>query len=197
MVKTNKMSKIKSQANPSQEVVVYNGPVRAPRSAGRPTDQTTVRMVYSFASSGSAVGMQLALGTGNITNCADWPRYTALYDEYRILGFEVAYLPRYGPSTAAVAESEGMVVTTHNPTNPGPFTSLAVMADYSDWKTLHSSKPFNAVWKMAAFEEAQYFATSVVPANSGWINVWFPYATTAAQYGNFVFTYAVQFRGRV
>jgi len=179
----------------SQQAIVYTGSIRA-ITRGVPKDAEVVRMGYSTGLTGSSVGAQVQISTANVSGCSDWTSFNTVFDEYRVLGFSITWAPRFGDSTSSVNTSEGLVVSTHNPTNPGPFTSYNQMLDYSDWRAVHTGRAFTHEWRMASTEEAQFSTTSGTLVAQGWIIPWFIAATTSSAYGTLAVEFAVQFRGR-
>jgi len=181
----------------SQAVVVYNGSIRSHQKSGVVDDACIVNLSYSTAGIGSSVGLQFAVATNSVTTCGDWAGYVSLYDEFRVLGYQVDWLPNAGSGSTQYVQSAGLRTSTHNPTNPGPFTSLGTQAQYADWEYFNTGERSTTRWKMCSTEEAQFLSTSGTPGAAGWINVFAPYATsTSTAYGVVLVTYAVQFRGR-
>jgi hypothetical protein len=186
----------RDKSNPSSAVVVYRGPIHTSKPLA--SDTATVRLAVNFNVTGSSVGYSGYAGTGGVTGSADWSRFAGIYDECRIMGMEMQYVPN-AINCTQVVQSAGFTNVTNNPTNPGPFTSLSQVIGYEDWRASNSGQPFRRVWRMSSTEEAQFVSTSSTPASQGWINIWFPNATTtgSAAYGFIIVTYVVQFRGRI
>lgn len=181
---------------PDASAMVYKGSIRAVNS-GLVKDDIVATMSFAQFSGGSAVGLQNYQSASNITSCSDWSSFATTFDEYRILGFELDWIPSTDAGNASVVHSAGLAITTHSPANPFPFTAISTMAAYADWKPFNTGKPLRLEWKMQSSEEAQFVTTSTT-INQGFIGFWAPYATTTASnsYGMLVVTYKVQFRGR-
>lgn len=181
---------------PSESVVVYRGPLKAPASSA-PNDMVTVYMSYINTLTGSSVGLQSYHTTSQVSATNDWSKYAALYDEYRVLGFEVDYWPAAGEGSTQNASASGMWVTTHSTASPWPFTNLQTMSDYGSVQPFYTYKPSKCSWKMASTEEAQFYPTGST-VSQGSLGFWAPYATTttSAAYGYELIRFAVQFRGR-
>lgn len=179
--------------NVSSDTIRYTGPIRS-ENKGMADDSMTVTLSAAFSVSGSSVGLQMSTGSDGITSAADWTRFAALYDEYRVLGFEQKFLPHYKAGNNAVVHSAGFACSTHSATNPGPFTSIMAAVEY-DWKEVNTANSFTTQWKMNSTEEAQFGVTSN-PVAQGWINAFLPTATSTGSYGYCVNVFVVQFRGR-
>jgi len=178
----------------SSAVVVYRGPIQSV-DRGLADDGIIVTMSAQFPIAGGAVGLQLSTASSQVTGCADWAGYSAAYDEFRVLGYSMRWLPNFPDGNNSVAQSAGIVVSTHSPANPGPFTSLNQSIQYGDWTYSNTGRTFMKEWRMSSTEEAQ-FAPVSSPVPQGWINAFFPAATSTGTYGIVVNTFVVQFRGR-
>jgi len=195
--KSNAKSAKAVNSNPAPAVVVYKGPIRAPVTTV-PNDLETVRLSFIAGQTGSSVGLQTYFGTSNLSSCPDWSKYQGIYDEFRILGFQLDYWPAALEGSSQNVSSSGMAVGTHSTVNPFPFTSVNTMCDYGNVKPFYTSKPCSLEWKMGSTEEAQFFPTSS-SSTQGWLGFWAPGATstTGNGYGYCLVSYVVQLRGRV
>jgi hypothetical protein len=192
------MGKKKSNASgaaPGPSAVVYKGPIRT-KEQGTPNDLITVRLSNTYPQTGSSVGLQFAVSNSNVISSGDWSNYVGAYDEHRVLGFEVDWMPNAGAGSTQYVQSTGFRISTHAPTNPTPFTSLQTMVQYADWQEFNTGKSSKTMWKMASTEEAQFVPTSGTPGAQGFICVFAPYATSTTVYGVASVTWVVQFRGR-
>lgn len=182
---------------PGPEVVQYRGPIR--ESGGSvPDDGVIVRLSLANNATGTTGGMYYATNNLGVTSASDWANMSATFDEYRVLGFELDYLPNAPEGNSTFAHSAGFKFVTHSAdayVNP----SIDVCVQHADWKPVHTGDYFNCVWKMAGVEEAMFISTAAPSTQVlGSIFATFPFATTASSsvYGIFVNTWVVQFRGR-
>lgn len=194
---TKKGAKSNKASNPPPSAIVYRGAIRDQPGAGVPDDAVTVHMSFLNGMTGGSVGLQNYYGTANVTSCSDWSKYSALYDEYRVLGFQVDYWPNALDGSTQVVQSAGMWVSTHSTSNPFPFTSLSVIGDYGTVQPFYTGRPCKLVWKMASTEESQFTPTAS-SGSQGYVGFWAPNATTTGSgaYGYALVSFAVQFRGR-
>jgi hypothetical protein len=153
-------------------------------------------MSYQYALSGGTTGLQSSAGTASVASCSDWAGYRQNYDEFRVLGFTMDYLPHTDQGSSQLVQGSGLVISTHNATDPSPFTSLQQMVQYADWKPFYTGKSMKTEWKMSSTEEAQFASTQSSPASQGFIVGFVPTASSTGTYGNWILTFAVQFRGR-
>jgi len=150
--------------------------------------------IYGIAGNAST-GAQFASYAAPIISASDWASYKLLYDECRIIAFDLDFAP--GRTDQSIAHCVGIANSTSTGTNPGPFTSLTQMVQYN-YRTIYTYKPFKLSWKMSTTEEAQWAPTANTPANHGYLTAFFPGATTTGGnlYGFQITTWLVQFRGR-
>lgn len=188
-------SKSTGSTNPNADVVVWTGNVRQP-TTGLPNDAIVARLSNVSTVSGGATGVIIAINNLGVTNCTDWASYANEYDEFRVLGFELDYLPHYPGGNATVVHSAGFRVETHSSDALTGQTN-DTLVQRSDWMPFYTGVAFKEQWKMDGTEEAQYLSTgspgSVV---LGTIYAGAFGASSTSQYGLAVGTFAVQFRGR-
>lgn len=185
-----------SQTGPSPAAVVYNGPVRM-METGVPNDAIVARLAtVSIGVTGSANGLQTVANNLGVTASTDWASFANTYDEYRVLGFELDWLPNYPGGNASVVQASGIRFSTHS-SDTYTLPNLDVCVQHADWKPFYTGTPFKQEWKMAAEEEAVFYATASPNSTLlGQIFATAPSATSTSAYGQAVVTYAVQFRGR-
>lgn len=195
--KTAKKKARNSAAGPSSAAVVWRGPIRTPRD-GTVSDAITIRLSAVNALVGSANGVGYAANNTAVNTCTDWAGYAAVYDEYRVLGFQVDFLPHFpGGNGAGAIHGAGFSLTTHSADSfVGP--SEDVLVQHADWKPFYTSAAFKEQWNMDGLEEAAFLnvASAGSPPLLGTIVFVAKTATSAVSYGWVALTYAVQFRGR-
>lgn len=185
--------------NPSPNALVYTGAIRGGAGA-QPDDAITVRLSYASYISGASSGFTLAVNNLGVTTATDWLSYANTYDEFRVLGFEMDWLPYWmggntGPS-GAVTHSAGLRFVTHSADAlVNPTADQAVQ--HADWVPAHTGERFKSMWKMSGADEAAFQNTASPPSVLlGSIYCAFPAAAYNGTYGIQVATYLVQFRGR-
>jgi hypothetical protein len=184
----------RSKKTIGSEVVRYTGPIKLPIQPS--DDLVTVNLSDCYYCTGNAsLGLQFASNSSPIVSSSDWASYKLIYDECRVIGFTMAFLP--SKPDGSVIHCSGLACTTSTGVNPGPFTTLNQMVQYN-YVPIYTYKPFKLSWKMSATEEAQWATTANTPANHGFITAFFQGANTtnSGAYGLQVTTWLVQFRGR-
>jgi hypothetical protein len=185
-----------SQNGPAPGTVVWNGPVRM-LETGVPNDAIVARLsTVSIGVTGSSSGLVVAGNNLGVTSSSDWASFSNTYDEFRVLGFELDWLPNYPGGNNAVVHASGVRFSTHS-ADSYVLPNLDVCVQHADWKPFYTGVQFKQEWKMAAEEEAIFQQTSS-PAGTllGQIYAIAPSASSTIAYGQAVVTYAVQFRGR-
>jgi hypothetical protein len=197
MAKNSGKSKMRTaKSGPAPGVAVYNGPVRV-ADTSLPNDTIVARLSYVNPNqSGGSTGLQQGCNNLGVTTTTDWASYVNLYDEYRVLGFELDWLPHFPGGNAAVVHASGVRFSTHSAdTFVAPTLDVAVQ--HADWSPFYTGVPFKMEWKMSSLEEAAYYATGTpATAQLGALFATAPSASSTTAYGNAIVTYAVQFRGR-
>lgn len=194
--KRGKQNTRNSANGPSPDAVVWNGNVRDP-SASVASDAIVARLSYVGTALGGTGGIGQAVNNVTVSTVSDWAGYAATYDEYRVLGMELDYLPNYPGGNSAVVHAAGFGVTTHS-TDSFVSPSVDSLVQRSNWRPFYTSVAYKEQWHMASIEEAGFVSTAQAGTAPllGTIALFAPGATTASSYGYFVGTFAVQFRGR-
>jgi len=134
----------------------------------------------------------------NVYGCApngtsDWNSLASVFEEYRVLGFQVEYFPnnRYSKSAVICVPLLGCV----DRQSATSILTYAAMMTHASHKRLSLEDPWVIVAKMDNAEEAVFQSTSG-PADLYWIKFVSVGNTTSTTYGQLFITYRVQFRGR-
>lgn len=180
---------------PAPDVVVWNGNVRNPKPAV-PNDAIVVRLALVNGVAGGTTGVSVSTNNTVVASCPEWTQYAGLYDEYRVLGFELDWLPYYPGGNNAVVHASGLRIGTHSSdtyVNP----TFSVLSSHSNWMPFYTSVSFREQWHMSSEEEGVYLNTSTsTPPLLGTLIAYAPDASSTGRYGLAVATFAVQFRGR-
>lgn len=194
-----KKSKGTKASGPDPSAVKYNGAIRG--GAGiMPDDTIVARLSLSNSVTGSAsLGVSMGVNNIGVTSSSDWAGFAATYGEFRVLGFQLDYLPYYPGGNAAVTHAAGFRIDTHSNDTLANLT-VDQMVQHADWVAIHTGEKFSAAWKMDSEEEAAFLATASPPSGTtgllGSVYAGIPGATSASTYGLAVYTYVVQFRDR-
>jgi len=166
-------------------------------------------MLFSQLLSSSAAGSFFnSYGTNLVTNCTNWTAMSAVYDEYRVLAFEVEFFPsnRYSRATTTVT-FPGVGVVDHD--NAAPLVSVASGMGYESARMLSLDDPWtdrkeyrgssvpSLKWHMSGIDEAPWLnvqAASSIAAYGG-IKLAFDNLSASTTYGRAICRFLVQFKG--
>jgi hypothetical protein len=159
------------------------------------TDLITVNLSTAYSQSSTGAGLIANVWkTDDVTASSDFASYAATYTEYRVLGFEVEWVPLYGESVTTPAPGIGAQAIDRSNAIGTPASLDAVIQRVS-WKTWKTNKPNKMHWKMSSVEEATFTNTSATVTHGGVVN-YVGSLTPSTVYGNWYVTFKVQFRNR-
>jgi len=188
----------------SASKIFYDGPVSIPRQSLQEHVVVTSQFFEGVFSS-TAAGVIANVYTNDPTNTVEWSSISSVFDEFRVLGFDIEYFPlnRYSKTTTVCTPGVGVI--DHNTvTALGSLTagfqheSCRVLSLEDPWtsrKDFAGNKAPPLKWRMAAAEEAVFTSTSGTLSNSS-IKFYFSGLTVSTQYGIVLLRFIVQFRGR-
>lgn len=173
------------------DALVYRGPTKLPLSSlNQRIVETELKYTSLVTTSGSG---QLIPVFGNApTNASDWSNLIASFDEYRTLSMVVAFIPKDRYTHTNVAYPVSVVVDNDS---SGALSSHAGAAAYESFKLVSLEVPFKTVWKMSGVTQATWITTAS-PTSNAWIKWYSDTLSNSSDYGRFVVSYLVQFRGR-
>jgi len=144
-----------------------------------------------------------------MTGLTGWADYAALYDEYRVLAFQVEYFPtnRYTKATTSCVPGFAVIDRDSN----GALTSTSQALGYASCRVMSLEEPWTDAteyrgssipalkWNMnGGVEEAGWTTTAApVSATRGAIKTWFTGETASISYGIVLQRMMVQFRGAI
>ncbi len=180
----------------TNDSTIYGGPVRLPTGGG--LDKRTTRANVSVATTMSTSAGGTAAGTfsSDPGSTTDWSSLSAIYQEYRVLGFEVEYVPyETVPVSGSRTPGAGAMDYVHyaGATTPASLDGLLQNANHTSF---HTHRPAKVTWRMRGVEEATWQKMSVAQ-DHGSIRWYIDGLTASASYGRFFVTYLVELRGRI
>jgi hypothetical protein len=184
-----------SKAVSASDARPYSGSIRVNDPA---TDTFTIKtnLTYeqSLTSDGSGV-LSFRVRTSDVTSAYDWSDFIASYQEYRVLGFEVMWAPKYNQTyTSTVVPGAGAVATTHVTGAAAP-TSINEVASYDTFRLAYSGKPIKVTWRARGFEELQWLKVTS-PTDAGGVVGFLNGLSNDTLYGRLITVFLVEFRGR-
>jgi len=185
----------KSSTNAASDARPYTGKIRINDPA---SDLFTIKSNFTYeqsltTSAGGDVAFRLR--TSDVTNSEGWDDMSASYQEFRVLGFQVMWVPKYNQTyNASVIPGAGAHATTHV-TGVATPDDIGDVVKYDTFRVCYSGRPFTATWRARGFEELQWVSTSVAN-DSGGIIGYLNGMTASTLYGRLITVYLVEFRGR-
>jgi hypothetical protein len=177
--------------NSDQSIQVYNGPVRLLGGAAQ-MRITRLNMVYETSVVSSAAGVYAGVEFFS-SSFFDWTSVSSTWEEFRVLGFSISFLPsnRYTKITTNCVP--GYVAIDR--TTATVFSSRASAAGHESAKFHTLEDPWSKTVTMQNAVESQFQPTSsVIP--TFWIKCYFDGLSVSTQYGYFFQVALLEFRGR-
>jgi hypothetical protein len=174
----------------SEASTQYNGPLILPKSMQQEEVQP-INMNYYFPLNATVGGViDNVYGEQSVVNASDWASISASFHEFRVLAFEMEYVPlvsyttNYPPFVGVVDRSVTATL--------GAYTSAANHESCRIWSSRY---PHKILAKMSGVEEADWVSTSTA-INHYYIKMYASGFTASQNVGTILFKYLVQFRGR-
>lgn len=180
--------------------VTYNGPIRWTAELKQQDLHTFVLSTDGNFSSDGTGGFTTVVGScsgspgSGFGAGAGWSHLIATFDEYRVLGFEIRYVPydRYNRGTTVYTVP---VVCVHDYDNSSALTSYGDADSYASMRMLSLDTPWKVKITMSGIENS-LFINSTTNTSFYWLKFFGSGATASTAYGHVFITYRVQFRGR-
>lgn len=176
----------------------YLGPIRLPTQSGVDgrVVKANLQIVQDLASDSFGI-LKGYVTPGDITGSTDWPFYEGIYDEFRILGVQMTWIPRAnGSFQTTLLPSTGVIAAVHTPLTGAP-TSANIVVQHATWGAITTYNSWKKEWRKRGIEESGFFNTSSpATANHGGL-IWFADGlSTSIIYGRVVYTFLAEFRSR-
>jgi hypothetical protein len=161
---------------------------------------------YTSTSSGGTFTLSTVFHISDVLSASTWASYAALYQEFRIVGMKLLFIPKFQNATSLPAS--GTQAVTSSPIYlagyHGNGTALGTedaAANHSPVKMVSVNQPVSAEVRMMETDEAVWLGTSVssglpmfgvktfLTGNTG--------TSDAFDWGTTIQVFAVQFRGRL
>lgn len=186
-----KNKKGKQGHNPSPNSVSYTGPIMDAASAEQ-NDTISIAFAYTAALTSNGSGV-IAVAYGSTpTSASDWSSMAAIWEEYRVLAWEVIYRPSNRYSRAVVTQPIIAVIDRANSTILGSYTGAA---SHESARFRDLDDPFNIRLHMSGTDESAWQLTASA-VNVNWIKFYADTLANSTQYGLVFVRARVQFRGR-
>jgi len=153
----------------------------------------------------------------DVVNATDWTSYKALYQEFRVVGLMLKFVPKLenaviGQSNSAANSGNAgpnpldqitplFMLKTHSAAVTSAVTTLDQAANHFDAKMSSVTRPLSCSIKMVETDEAQWQSTNSGTTGTFGVKTYAAWSTIGAtdvvNWGTLFEYFAVQFRGRV
>jgi len=180
--------------HPAATAIAYKGSIRKGVEDAN-TDLITVNLSTTYQQGSSAGGIVANVWKNDdVTLSSDFNSYANTYSEYRVIGFEVEWVPLFGESVTTPSPAIGAQAIDRS-NAVGTPASLDAVIQRASWQTWKSNKSSKMRWLMSTIEEATFTSTAATSTHGGIVN-YMAGLTANTVYGYWYVTYRVQFRSR-
>jgi len=182
------------KANPPSSVSRYDGPIRLPSDRQEATCiSMTLGNVFNLVS--DSVGQVNNVISSSPSTASDWTAVSNVYDEFRVLGFQIKFVPvnRYSKTTTVTYPLGTVVDRDGISTSPTSFAQIMMKESF----TLRSMEdPWEMTVRMDGEEDAGFVSVNNSSINSYAIRMYSNSNSFSTTYGLIFVYWRVQFRGR-
>jgi hypothetical protein len=174
----------------------YSGPILLPR-ASLQEDTTLANLIYYGAQTSTGTGTMNNVWGLNVSLANNYTNYTNSYDEWRLLGAELTYVPDMEDapipatsSTTLLGSAQVGVVDRDSSSNLTSFNAF----EFASAQVKAINKEMKLSFQMSGSEDAQFITST--SASSAWFKFWATGLTNSSTYGTVFVKMLWQFRGR-
>jgi len=184
-----------ASVNPSENVIIYRGPLKLPLGLQERQKITTVTHLGPNSFTASSGGTVASVISDDPSSSVDWNLLSGAWDEYRILGFTFHYMP-FNRYTRDAADQIGPIFTVIDRDDATALTLESQALEYESLKVFYLGDPFfREVRSMTSVEDAT-FITTATPVARNWLKLVAVNITPNLGVGRVWVDYLIQFRGR-
>jgi len=178
----------------SPKCIEYWGPVTNSFFANESRPYTTLcNQTQNVVSSGGGVITTVCTVNPNTLALANWSNLVLCFDEYRILAWQVKYIPTW--SSIPAGTNGGFVVSVIDHDSAIALTTMAGGCQYESSKITSIDRRFTQTWRMSSTLESE-FQNSSATINQGSIKMWGTGFSNTITYGTLFIKALIQFRGK-
>lgn len=153
---------------------------------------TTLRLNSTSAITSTSSSTITDVFTETPVNSPQWVNLANVFDRYRVLGFQIKYVPRNKYNKAGTFTTAAVCVVTDR-------DDLTALTSVSDAQRYESLKEYSLddTWKYTAVAQTSpslYFRDALAPTNSYAIKLFASNLTSLNTYGDIFVSYLVQFQ---
>ncbi len=183
---------------PSVSALTYNGPVRLPKSkAGSELDVIQINFAATLQTSGAGVLATVFNPGTQVTSSADWTNIQALWEEYRILSWEIEMVP-WTPYTRPTTDVLAPVYSVIDRQTATALGSIADAVGFGSCDLHMPSSPIKRVAKMTGQDESEWVSTGTTPAANAlfYLKLYSSGNSNSINLYDYKMIYLVQLKGR-
>jgi len=186
---------VRKTSEVSPDALSYKGRVRS-KPDFEQQDTTTAVLTYTGNLSSAASVINASYGN-DPSNATDWSNFAGNWQQYRVLAWELTFVPlnRYNKATTVLCNPCVVVISRQNSTGGAVLTSYANAVAYESYKIHTLEDPFMKKIHMDGAGESQFLPTNSTSSVS-WMKFYADTLTATFTYGLVVISYRVQFRGK-
>jgi hypothetical protein len=179
--------------NPPPQALSYVGPIQSAAEKNE-TSCISVCITNSADFTSNGLGIIDLVVQDNPAGSPDWSSWSSIYDEYRVLGWEVSFIPnnQYSKVSTVCQPLLGVI----DRADGAPLGAYTVAVQYGSVKNLSLENPWRIVTKLAGSTEEAQFSRTGAPSTKTYIKFYSTGLTTSSTYGLYVVRRRVQFRAR-
>lgn len=182
-----RMGRLQLQEN----ALSYSGPIKTPKSSdNRSTYLINLMTSSSITSTGGGVINNVL--DNNPSGFGDWSSAAQLFDEYRVLGITVTFMPVNPYNTTRTTRP---LISVVDRDSSGLIGSLAAALNYESARNHDLTKTFT-VTARASGPGNMSWVTTASPTATFWVKFYSESLTASTEYGLTKQTILVEFRGR-
>jgi len=190
-----KRSKKSSGINPAEDVIIYRGPLKLPQGLQERQKITTVAHFGPVSFTASAGGTVASVLSDDPSASVDWASLSAVWDEYRVLGFTFHYMP-FNRYTRASTDQIGPIFTVIDRDDATALTLESQALEYESLKVFYLGDPFTRQVRSMTSVEDSTFITTATPVARNWLKLVCVNITPNLGVGRAWMDLLIQFRGR-
>lgn len=184
--------------NPSVTALAYRGPTRMPQAAtGSELDTYQINFAATLTTSGTGTLVTVFNPGTQVAASPDWTNIQALWEEYRILSWEIEMVP-WTPYTRPTTDVLAPVYSVIDRNTATALTSLADAVGYGSCHLHMPAKPIKRSAKMQGEDEAAWVSTGSSPASTAqaYLKLWSSANSNTINLYDYKMIYLVQVKGR-
>ena len=190
---SNKNKSSEGGSNPPANALNYSGPIQTMKEKNEASlIAVCITNSANLTSDGAGI-IDLVIGDSP-AGAPDWSSWSAIYDEYRVLGWEVSFIPanQYTKLSTVCQPLLGVI----DRADGTALSAYTVAVQYGSVKDLSLENKWKLTTKLAGSTEEAQFSRTGAPSTKTWMKFFANGLTASTNYGLYIVRRRVQFRAR-